>query len=1388
MFSSVLQRAFVIAAVAAAAILLTSSVVASGGTARPTGAVSLELQQKQAHELAYLRARRGLPGKKPAALLLKGIRQFQRMPIVSSVRVGRSAHLRRSTSSAGGVVGVQWTSIGPGPLRVHGAPVGVEGVGPVSGEVVDIAIDPRNTTDQVIYIATNDGGIWKTSDGGTTWKPTMDFMPSLSMGAVALDQSNPSIVYAGTGDLHDGLGSYCCLGAFNLKSIGIYRSNDAGDTWTLFNPGGIFTGKGVNKIVAPTANTVLVATNNGLFRSVDGGVSFGNNSPAFNNGSPVLGGYISDLALDTTTANSVLAAVQGSGIFRSTDGGATFGANLWTGTNGAPTAGVGYITFAQSTAPNNQTIYASVEDVRGAGPPAPEPSYPFMGLYTTTDGGANWSLNANPGAVGQGCQCNYDQTVGVDPKDATRVYLGFQNFYASTDSGVNFTLVGGNDIHDDQHALVFSPASHTGVAPAPTRLYVGEDGGFARTNDGGANWTNLNETIATNLLNQIDIGRLNSTANGYTYAPSQDTGVEVHRPTSTGTDWDLETGGDGGAVAVSWQDPQKVYASFNGQLVSSTNSLNAFGIPTATGFPHTGAGGTGCCANVGFFTVDPNNDANLFAANANNLYLSTDSAATFVQMPTFAANVGRIFTTPQDSNTVWVTLSNGTVASSTNALSGATSTWTVHTVNGAPTQGATTLTPTALAIDPTNPQKVVAVYPGFTGLGTTFRTKHVFETTDGGTTWTDISGTDFGDPTQNMPDLPLNSVVIDPDTSPHAIIVASDAGVLRSSDNGATWQRFGLGLPLAQATYLSLDPTASPSLLRVGTYGRSAFELTAATGPLLDVNCDLAFGPVDVGTSTTRQCELFNVGSSDLHITNFARSAGSTDFTISSGPATPVTLQAGEHLDYTIRFGPTSAGDETATFQVSSDDPNQPQRSIPASGTGVSGQIAISGDLNFGTVPRGTSATRSITVHNIGGGTLKLSSVSLLAGDSRFSIVGGAPAPPTVNIPAGDQVAYTVRFAPLSTDGPGTHTRTLRIVSNDPASPTDVVATGQVGVPTFNLSSTNLAFGGVPVDDRTTPHDASLTTTLANQSSCPLCDLTVTALTIGGTNASDFSLVGEPTLPYTIAAGNSLALTVNFNPSLGGVRSATLTITTSDPVTPTLVVTLGGTGLKPAIGLDPSASVGLIFPPTVLDPNCGTVCGSTLPEKITNTGAAELILDQVAFTGPFSGPSATAPPTRLQPGSLLTEQVTFHPTTAPARKVTGNLHIEDSFPFQLPANIVAADVPLCGESVGRGIRVLVVGLNGVPVSNVDMLKLQANGVASPPNINLKNLPLTTIDPPTSCTRIQMQYENQNLSSTDQTAPKSSYYTLTVTVGNKKSTLTFGLKVNEFKLIVVTVGK
>ena len=117
-----------------------------------------------------------------------------------------------------------------------------QGTGPDSGEVIDIAIDPRGGTDQVVYIATNDGGIWKTTDGGTTWAAKTDAgclpgpgpCPSLSMGAVTLDPRNPDIVYAGTGNPFDG-------GCHFSKGVGVYKSTNGGDTWRILNPGGIFT-------------------------------------------------------------------------------------------------------------------------------------------------------------------------------------------------------------------------------------------------------------------------------------------------------------------------------------------------------------------------------------------------------------------------------------------------------------------------------------------------------------------------------------------------------------------------------------------------------------------------------------------------------------------------------------------------------------------------------------------------------------------------------------------------------------------------------------------------------------------------------------------------------------------------------------------------------------------------------------------------------------------------------------------------------------------------------------------------------------------------------------------------------------------------------------------
>ena len=335
--------------------------------------------------------------------------------------------------------------------------------------VTDLAIDPRGTSDNVIYISTNDGGVWKTADGGATWAPLTDDQGSNSIGAVALDPSNPDVVYAGTGNVDNN-------GFF--KGIGIYRSPDGGQTW---QPRGanLFGGVGIIRMRVLASGALLVATKPGRvpLDRLEASAS-------------------ATMRRLTTTARRLLAAgsrtsastprarppstrpVWGGGIMKSTNGGASFPTNLFANP-GAPAAPFTRISFAQSTAPNASTMYASV--AQSGGSPG------FKGLYKSINGGGSWTRLAagdgpalDPNYDGTGanapCQCGYDLTLGVDPQDANRLYMGFQELWRSTDGGATFdpAPVSRSQLHWDHHALAFSPPAHRSAAP--TRLWAGTGG------------------------------------------------------------------------------------------------------------------------------------------------------------------------------------------------------------------------------------------------------------------------------------------------------------------------------------------------------------------------------------------------------------------------------------------------------------------------------------------------------------------------------------------------------------------------------------------------------------------------------------------------------------------------------------------------------------------------------------------------------------------------------------------------------------------------------------------------------------------------------------------------------------------------------------------------
>ena len=260
-------------------------------------------------------------GKVRPDLWKKGVEHAESVNIsagVSRVPPGSAKADGPPSIAAAPITGVQWVQRGPQPaFPIEG--IAFQGNGAMSGEVVDAVIDPRGLSDDVIYIVSNDGGVWRSTDGGVTFEPKTDNMPSLSMGAITLDPVNPSVVYAGTGNLFDGSSQNTLLA---VKAVGIYRSIDMGESWAVINPNNMFDGVGIARMAMPAANTLLVATPSGLFKSVNGGMSFGT-APLYNDGAPVLGGDVEDLDLDVTVPTTVYASVNGSG-GGSTNGGFSY--------------------------------------------------------------------------------------------------------------------------------------------------------------------------------------------------------------------------------------------------------------------------------------------------------------------------------------------------------------------------------------------------------------------------------------------------------------------------------------------------------------------------------------------------------------------------------------------------------------------------------------------------------------------------------------------------------------------------------------------------------------------------------------------------------------------------------------------------------------------------------------------------------------------------------------------------------------------------------------------------------------------------------------------------------------------------------------------------------
>ena len=322
------------------------------------------------------------------------------------------------------------------------------------------------------YFGAVGGGLWKTADSGENWRPVTDgLITSASVGAVAVSESNPDIVFIGTGET--------CIRGNIMPGDGVYRSADAGKTWTHV---GFKESHGISKIrIHPTNPDIIYVASfgkysvpsdeRGVFKSTDGGKSWRRVLFRDNKTGAI------DISIDRNDPNVLYASLweayrkeyqmssggPGSGLFKSTDGGETW--TEITRNPGMPTGLVGRIGVAVSGA-NSNRVYALVENEKG-------------GLFRSDDAGATWSLVNDKRDIRQ--RAFYYTHVFADPKNADVVYMQNTSFFRSTDGGKTMTAID-NGTHGDFHDLWIDP-------DAPTHLVVGNDGGGAVSGNTGGKWT-----------------------------------------------------------------------------------------------------------------------------------------------------------------------------------------------------------------------------------------------------------------------------------------------------------------------------------------------------------------------------------------------------------------------------------------------------------------------------------------------------------------------------------------------------------------------------------------------------------------------------------------------------------------------------------------------------------------------------------------------------------------------------------------------------------------------------------------------------------------------------------------------------------------------------------
>lgn len=707
---------------------------------------------------------------------------------------------------------------------------GWESLGPVNigGRTLCLAFHP--TEEDIIYAGSASGGLWKSTSQGAGqngWEYVPTGFPVLGVGAIAIDQTNPDIIFIGTGETY-GVGA-AEPGTINRYTrgtygIGILKSIDGGSSWSqvlAFNDNEL---KGVQdiEISAQNSNEIYAATTDGLYQSLNGGINW---SLIFNSPNCI------DVEVDPNDGNIIYVS-QGNfnygldpslnGIFKSTNKGVNFTELLDPGLLAA-WSGSAKLAFDPT---DSNTLYASIQvGWFNTGPTTPG------GIFKTTNGGTNWSyINNQNIAQFQGW---YSHDIAINPLNTSEIInVGVQT-WKSVDSGMSFiqqsnnswtigevpvTIPEGTDayVHSDIHAVYYHPLNN--------KIFYATDGGVFVSDNGESPFTTLNGGLQTTQF-YADMGSA-STSLDLCIAGAQDNATYIYRGTPS---WWRVIGGDGMSALVGRYNSDLLYASSQGlNILKSTNS----GLNFVNKSPVLLAGDY-TAFSAPYELNEANN--NILYAGATYLYKSEDAAETWnptTAQPVDGGNVIlKIALSRTDPDILYIATAPdpfGNFGTTPKVLKSTDGGANFTVMNGLPNRVCKDI-----EIDPVDPSRV---YLTFSGFGT----DHVFKSTNGGANWIAIDN--------GLPDLPTNTIIIDPLNSDD-LYVGNDLGVYFSDNGGSSWTLYSEGLPEATMVY-DLNLVGIPNRkLRIATHGHGIYQRNFVNDPLavnefdLDLNIKLYPNP-----------------------------------------------------------------------------------------------------------------------------------------------------------------------------------------------------------------------------------------------------------------------------------------------------------------------------------------------------------------------------------------------------------------------------------------------------------------------------------------------------------------------------------------------------------------